>query len=245
MANWLDGRPTNLADTPTLAQDLEAVEQTFGAVKFYDGGLLSAALFRVIEAARKTLAEGAPLFCLYCGLESPTDTPGEVLAAHIRVCPKHPLPKALAALEQAQRLAIFWERTTKGEPDACWPWTGTIDERGYGEVSIGQRGLEERWRAHRLSYTLFRGPIPEGKVVMHRCDNRPCVNPAHLETGSIADNNEDMFNKGRWKHYNDSKAECRHGHPLSGDNLYVKPNGDRQCRACNKDAKRRYEERRP
>ena len=77
----------------------------------------------------------------------------------------------------------------------CWEWTGT--RRGgrwnYGLAQI--RGKE--WRAHRLSYVFYIGPIPERMQVCHHCDNPPCINPAHLFLGTNADNVHDCMAKGR------------------------------------------------
>lgn len=77
--------------------------------------------------------------------------------------------------------------------DGCWEWSGGRFERGYGafEGSSGSR------RAHRVSWELHRGPIPDGLKVLHRCDNPPCVNPDHLFLGDDVDNAADMTAKGR------------------------------------------------
>ena len=75
----------------------------------------------------------------------------------------------------------------------CWEWVGRKFGSGYGrfyEVGI-------TYLAHRYSYMLHKGPIPEGKVIMHSCDNKGCVNPAHLTEGTCLDNTRDMINKGR------------------------------------------------
>jgi len=83
------------------------------------------------------------------------------------------------------------------EPDTnggCWLWTGTLHQNGYGEMGIGQR-LHNR--AHRVSFSVFRGAIPEGALVLHRCDVRACCNPSHLFLGSSTDNVRDMISKGR------------------------------------------------
>lgn len=92
----------------------------------------------------------------------------------------------------------FWSKVKKSE-DGCWDWTGSLNH-GYGQLSRG-RGVSP-YSAHRLSYELTYGAIPEGLHVLHRCDNRRCVRPSHLFLGSQADNNADMRAKGR-----DSRGE--------------------------------------
>lgn len=136
--------------------------------------------------------------------------------------------------EQDRRgLAPLEDTCDKRAPGECWPWTGTVNPgHGYGEAEVGTRGNTKRWRAHRLSYELFRGRVPDGLVVMHSCDNRRCVNPRHLRAGTVADNNRDALQKGRQVAPNALKTHCKRSHALDGANLYVKPNGDRQCRTC-------------
>ena len=74
--------------------------------------------------------------------------------------------------------------------ETCWNWLGLLDCGGYGRFSIGNG----KWfKAHRVSYQLFKGEIPEGLVVRHQCNNRKCVNPEHLELGTQKDNIADMF----------------------------------------------------
>ena len=85
--------------------------------------------------------------------------------------------------------------------------------------------------SHRLAYELEIGPIPAGLEIDHLCRVRNCVNPAHLEPVTHAEN----IRRGTGPlAENARKTECVHGHPLEGANLYVRPgDGHRQCRACN------------
>src|SRR4051794_31357857 len=80
-----------------------------------------------------------------------------------------------------------------GGPDACWPWTGYCNSRGYGEAMIERRHV----RVHRVAWEAEHGPIPDDMLLCHRCDNPPCCNPAHHFIGTSADNNADMKAKGR------------------------------------------------
>lgn len=90
----------------------------------------------------------------------------------------------------------FWSKVRKGGPDECWEWTASLNTSGYGQIGWGgRRGRSER--AHRVSYMLAHGLIPDGLCVMHSCDNRKCVNPNHLSLGTKADNNWDKVRKGR------------------------------------------------
>lgn len=91
----------------------------------------------------------------------------------------------------------FWDKVERGGPDGCWPWTGRLTSKGYGEYSLRAKSI----RAHRLALELSGVEIPTGMVVMHSCDNPPCCNPAHLAVGTTADNNRDMMSKGRFRHW--------------------------------------------
>lgn len=76
----------------------------------------------------------------------------------------------------------------------CWRWRGKGNQDGYGRLRIDGG---KKIMAHRLSYILFNGKIPKGKLVLHKCDNPWCINPTHLFLGTDQDNQDDMINKGR------------------------------------------------
>lgn len=80
--------------------------------------------------------------------------------------------------------------------DACWPWIGGHNGRGYGRFGMGGRGAKQDY-AHRVAWLFANGPIPDGMHVCHRCDNPPCCNPRHLFLGTVRDNALDKGAKGR------------------------------------------------
>lgn len=94
----------------------------------------------------------------------------------------------------------FWANIVKGEANECWGWVGyrCTTRGGYGALS-GEKPPYRPVSAHRLSYEIHKGPIPDGLCVLHRCDNPPCTNPEHLFLGDRGDNARDMARKGRWR----------------------------------------------
>ena len=106
-------------------------------------------------------------------------------------------PHAPALRERAAQR--FWEKVDEsGGKDACWPWTAYRAQSGYGHFHLITGPGEGRdYRAHRVAYMLANGELPDAATVCHSCDNRPCCNPAHLWTGTQADNMRDCCEKGR------------------------------------------------
>ena len=88
----------------------------------------------------------------------------------------------------------FFRKVDKTE--TCWVWTGNTSRNGYGSIQSGGKG-SATLSAHRLSYEMHKGQIPNGYVVMHSCDNPSCVNPDHLSVGTFKENTADMIVKGR------------------------------------------------
>lgn len=87
----------------------------------------------------------------------------------------------------------FWKYCVPLGKNDCWQWQGNIGTNGYGRGSCGGK----TFAAHRVSYELHRGSIPDGMMVLHKCDNPTCINPDHLFLGTDADNMQDKIEKGR------------------------------------------------
>lgn len=141
----------------------------------------------------------------------------------------------------------FWSYVDKS--GTCWLWTGSRDINGYGRFFCKAMHPHRTRMAHRFAFQRFVRSLAPGECVMHTCDNPPCVNPEHLRAGSIADNNEDMFNKGRaWQC---RVTHCPRGHEYTEANTSRGTRGGRVCVACRRlrqpaqlEAKRRWAERR-
>ena len=92
----------------------------------------------------------------------------------------------------------FWRKVDRRAPHECWEWQGGTKGIPYGMFSTTPAFKQRKVTIpSRYSWELHHGPIPEGMCVLHRCDNPPCVNPAHLFLGTIRDNARDMARKGR------------------------------------------------
>lgn len=120
------------------------------------------------------------------------------------------------------------------DTDDCWDWYGALDKDGYGQKAGTFDGKRTAKRAHRLSYEVFIGPIPDSMVIDHLCENRKCVNPSHM---IVATTRENVLRSGVSKAgVNSRKTHCQNGHEFTVENTYYRPKSDgkiwRTCRKC-------------
>jgi hypothetical protein len=129
--------------------------------------------------------------------------------------------------------ARFWSKVEKA--DGCWKWRGAKSQ-GYGYLTLGGRGAG-LMRAHRLSYTIHHGEIPDGLLVRHKCDNPECTNPDHLDVGTSAENSMDIVKRRR--HHRHSQTHCKMGHEFTPENTKINKNGHRSCKECKNEGERK------
>jgi hypothetical protein len=148
----------------------------------------------------------------------------------------------------------FWRFVPAHRPtDECWLWLGRIDTSGYGEYKqYASPGRKHFWRAHRVAYELLVGPIPEGLVIDHLCRVRDCVNPAHMEPVTSAENTRRGSAVGRSgatgahlrRAYVDGVGYiCRYGHVMTPQNTFVDRRGYWICRTCRYERHKEWVER--
>lgn len=141
--------------------------------------------------------------------------------------------------ESASRAPIgrFIAKVHIGPETGCWEWIASRSRKGYGHFWDGERDAG----AHRFSYELLIGPIPDGLTLDHLCRNPGCANPWHAEpvTGRVNTLRGTSFSA-----VNAAKTQCINGHPFSGANLRTTTKGYRRCRACDYETSRRQYPRR-
>ena len=105
-----------------------------------------------------------------------------------------------------KQLNNFWKKVNKNAPNNCWEWTASLDSKFYGQFRLNGKNI----LAHRLSWIILVGLIPDNLCVLHKCDNTKCINPDHLWLGTQQDNIKDMFKKGRAKsRIGESNPACK------------------------------------
>lgn len=129
--------------------------------------------------------------CEHCGKPLGLDKKGRVKRFCDRTCAARGSHRGVYPTTWQER---FWRFVTPGAPDDCWEWQGSRDHHSYGRINDGTGFV---LKAHRASYELHHGAFDQALDVCHRCDNPPCVNPAHLFLGTARDNALDMSAKGR------------------------------------------------
>ena len=125
-------------------------------------------------------------------------------------------------------LARFEEKYIPEPNSGCWLWIANMYSNGYGQIKFNGRPRG----AHRVSWQLHRGDIPEGLCVCHRCDNRACVNPDHLFLGTYADNVADQIAKGR---LNPPRGERQGNSKLTANDVLAIRADPRTCREIAED----------
>ena len=144
--------------------------------------------------------------------------------------PPDPLPIDLGA----EYASYFEDRVEKIPESGCWIWCYYVNHNGYGHLMY----QGNCYRAHRVSYQCFVGPIPDGMEIDHLCRVRSCVNPSHLEVVDRLENRRRGGAPGGALYTR--PTHCRVGHALTGTNIIKKSERRVQCRICHRLVMRNY-----
>lgn len=126
----------------------------------------------------------------------------------------------------------FWRFVSPEPMSGCYLWMGADNQVGYGQMTINGR----RVLAHRLSYEMYKGPIPDGLELDHKCRVRCCVNPDHLEPVTRREN---VMRGQSPTRFNAEKTHCKRGHEFTIENTKIEPPNHRSCRTCIRERRRR------
>ena len=135
---------------------------------------------------------------------------------------------------ELSELDIFRFRGFINKTDSCWLWTSHKQgQYGYGGFTVRHR----TYSAHRISWMIYKGEIPKGILVLHKCDVPMCVNPDHLYLGTCADNHRDMIQRKRARYHYAERSHCAKGHELSGSNVEMRSDAPtaRRCVPCRRE----------
>lgn len=131
----------------------------------------------------------------------------------------------------------FWNKVDlpfEATNEDCWLWNASKNNCGYGQFWFNKKSM----RAHRLSYLWYKGEIPEGLEVCHKCDEPSCINPNHLFVATHQQNLQDCADKNRLNNEMASRNYCSRGHEYTPENTwnYVSKEGYpyRKCKRCEK-----------
>lgn len=116
----------------------------------------------------------------------------------------------------------------------CWTWQGYRLPGGYGQIGVGARRMR---LAHRVSYVVFKGNIPDGLEIDHICRNTSCINPHHLEAVTSSTNARRGNTIAR---KNAAKTHCKHGHEFTAENTILHKGKYRNCKTCVRASKRKH-----
>lgn len=143
--------------------------------------------------------------------------------------PKHSSSLMPAPLPPKERITRNCSVDTRG----CWNWHSVAPD-GYGRIGVSY----EKKLAHRVSYEDFVGKIPDGLELDHLCMNTRCVNPAHLEPVTGAENKRRAGSAGAMDRRS-ANTHCKHGHEYTPENTRITKDGHRDCKTCGKEKMRR------